>query len=270
VKKKGAAIVDVKEDGPHLILSTVKLSQAENVSSTTTITFQDTNLSIKKEPQEEIEIKKEPIELKIELREESEVDVNSFLGLIEENSSDSSLSRLPAYNRFFDGNRFISRSEYIESKLKISQKKRERRPEFWQSTVQKKLRNLGQQYRSIKGHLVPARKVGDPCDCRKNCATKINENNRNMNFKRYWEIENVNEKRKFLVEHIKLSKPKRALVKKRVYSRIMHHFLDVFNYDGSCEQIRVCKKMFCSTLSISNSFISNSFKVLSKEKNLEN
>lgn len=264
---KNGAIQEVKEDGPHLILSTLA-KQPESVTSTTN-TFQDTNLSIKLEPEDAIEIKKEPIELKIELKEEDEeVDVNAFLGLVEENSSDSSLSRLPAYNRFFDGNRFISRSEYIESKLKINQKKRERRPEFWASTVQKKLRNLGKQYRSAKGHLVAAREIGLPCDCRKNCSAKISENNRNLNFKRYWEIENVNEKRKFLVNHIKLSKPKRALVKKRVYSRIMHHFLDVYNYDGSCEQIRVCKKMFCSTLAISNSFISNSFKVISNDEKI--
>lgn len=278
-KKKHGGIKEIKELQNQLIISSVKIDNDENnkslpipapmeVSSTTN-TFQ-IDLSIKQEPI--IEIKEEPSELKLELKEEDEANASDILGLLchEEdlsNSSDSSLSRLPAFcaNRFFDGNRFVSRSELLESKLKNGQRKRERRPHEWAAAIQKKLRNHGQQYRSVKGNVVAARKLGMPCNCRKNCGAKISENNRVANFKQYWEIESHVDKRKFLTNHIKLLKPKRALTKNRIFSRIMHHFLDVVNYDGSTEKIRVCKKMFCSTFAISNSVISNAFKILSKD-----
>lgn len=277
--KKNGQVKEIKELENQLIISSVKLPDQSLSTSpeVTSTTFQEDLSSIKQEPLSDGDFKEELKELKIELKEEDE-DAAEILGISNmeeevENSSDSSLSRLPAFcaNRFFDGNRFVSRSEYLESKAKAGNKKlRERRPEFWAAAIQKKLRNHGQQYRSVKGNLVPARKIGPSCNCRKNCGCRISENNRLINFKRYWQLEGI-EKRKFIIEHIKLLKPKRALTKTRIFSRIMHHYLDVVNYDGSVEQIRVCKKMFCSTFAISNSVISNAFKIISKdlEKNFE-
>lgn len=230
--KKHGGIKEIKESQHQLIISSVKiedvlLSTPPVEVSSTTNTFHQIDLGIKQEPI--IEIKEEPSELKIELKEEDEANASDILGLLcqEEdvsNSSDSSLSRLPAFcaNRFFDGNRFVSKSELLESKLKNSQRKRERRPEFWAAAIQKKLRNHGQQYRSVKGNVVAARKLGMPCKCRKLCGAKISENNRVANFKQYWEIESHVDKRKFLIDHIKLLKPKRALTKNRIFSRIMH------------------------------------------------
>lgn len=268
--KKNGGIEDIKEVGKQLIISSVKLDHPASAGEVSSTTFHD-GLSIKEEPL--VEVKEEPVEVKIELNEDDEADITDILGLSahEEdltNSSDSSLSKLPAFcaNRFFDGNRFVSRAEYLEAKLKGQQKKRERRPEFWAAAVQKKLRSHGQQYRSVKGNIVPARKLGLPCDCRKNCGARISENNRLTNFKNYWNLENASEKRKFIIDHVKLLRPKRALTKTRIFSRIMHHFLDVANSDGSTEQIKVCKKMFCSTFAISNTVISNAFKLLNKEQ----
>lgn len=271
--KKNGRVEDIKEVENQLIISSVKLDHQPSLPGSVEVsstTFHD-GISIKQEPL--VELKEEPVEVKLELSEDNEVDIADILGLSanEEdltNSSDCSLSKLPAFcaNRFFDGNRFVSRTEYLEAKLKGQQKKRERRPEFWAAAVQKKLRSHGQQYRSVKGNIVPARKLGLPCNCRKNCGAKISENNRLTNFKNYWQLDCASGKRKFIIDHVKLLRPKRALTKTRIFSRIMHHYLDVVNYDGSTDQIKVCKKMFCSTFAISNTVISNAFKLINKEQ----
>lgn len=254
--KKNGGIREIRTHNNQLIISAIKIENDEQLktvevtSTTNTNTFQNDITCIKKEPSlKEIEIKEEFVEF----NEKNE-------------TSNNILSKLPAFcsNRFYDGNRFVSRTEYLQSRLKRNQTKRQRNPETWASSVQKKLRIQGQQYRSVKGNIVPARKVGLPCNCRMKCSGKISENNRRINFKRYWDLETAVEKRKYLCEHIKLLKPKRALTKARIFSRIMHHFLDVFNCDGSIEKLRVCKKMFCSTFDISNSVITNSFKLLLK------
>lgn len=279
IKKYSVQQIKEDESAKQLIIiprEKSTINEDELVSSSTSINaFQgqneNDNSSIKQEPMdvkaENIEIKVEPLEIK----EEGEagdilgLDLEEFTSQEEStSSSDNSLSRLPAFceDRIFDGNRFVSRSEIIQRKSSKEQhKKRARQPDLWACQVQKKLRNLGQQYRSVKGYVVAAKSLGPPCNCKKDCANKVNETNRLLNFKEYWRLECINDKKKFILNHIKLVRPQRALTKTRAYSRIMHHYLDVSNYDGSIEQIKVCKKMFCQTLNISNSVITNAFKI---------
>lgn len=178
------------------------------------------------------------------------------------NSSESSLSRLPAFeeNTYFDGDKFVLRSEVPPKKLKEA-KKRQKRPELWATNVQKKLRNAGKRYRSSKGYIVEARAMAEPCHCRQECRSKVNEKNRQMNFAIYWSLDDINKKRKFISEHIKLEKPMRALKKSRAFSRLILHYLSVANSDGTTERIRVCKKMFLNTLNISNTVITTVVKL---------
>lgn len=277
------AVQDIKEDesAKQLIITAKNHFQQDELVSSSTNAFHDktsnnsdsgsfnsSSSSIKQEPMENlIEIKNEPLEIKEEGEADEILGLNiDFSSSLEEsstNSSDNSLSKLPAFahDRIFDGNRFISRSELLLRKSKKDQmKKREKRPDSWASAIQKKLRNTGQSYRSAKGYVVAAKCLGPPCNCRKDCANKVNECNRLLNFKKYWKLESVNDKKQFILDHIRLVRPKRALTKARAFSRIMHHFLSVSNYDGSCEKVKVCKKMFCQTLNISNSVITNAFK----------
>lgn len=282
IKKYSVQEIKENESTKELIIRPRKKSnEDEQVSSSTSINaFQiqgrnNDDSSIKDEPvdvniikAEDVEVKIEPVEIKEEglAGDILGIDLEEFTSQ-EENtssSSDNSLSRLPAFceDRIFDGNRFVSRSEIIQRKSSKEQhKKRARRPDLWAATIQKKLRTLGQPYRSVKGYLVAAKTVGPPCNCKKDCSNKVNESNRSLNFKEYWRLECINDKKKFILNHIKLVRPQRALTKNRAYSRIMHHYLDVLNYDGSTEQIKVCKKMFCQTLNISNSVITNAFKI---------
>lgn len=221
---------------------------------------------------ETTEIKPEPVEVKAD---PDDLSFLHFITSLEENSrvsSDfsnssegSSLSRLPAFeeSKYFDGDKFVLRSEVPPKKLKES-KKRERKPDFWATNVQKKLRVSGQQYRSAKGYIVEAKAMGSPCACRKDCSNKVNEKNRLMNFNLYWSLDDTAKKRKFISEHIKLEKPMRAMKKSRAFSRLILHYLDVLNADGSIEQIKVCKKMFLNTFDISNTTVTTTLKLNSQ------
>lgn len=103
--------------------------------------------------------------------------------------------------------------------------------------------------------------MGPPCVCRQECGTKVNEKNRLLNFSNYWSLDNIVKKRKFIFDHIKLERPMRAMTKSRAFSRLILHFLDVVNGDGSIEQIKVCKTMFLSTFDISNTVITTTVKL---------
>lgn len=226
--------------------------------------------------QESISIKQEPMEIKIEpidLQIKQEADTETFLQFIRNfgdstsseeltNSSEGSLSRLPAFEEstYFDGDKFVLRSEVPPKKLKEA-KKRQRKPESWATNIQKKLRNAGQRYRSAKGYIVEARSMGPPCSCRQECGTKVSEKNRLMNFSRYWSLDDVNKKRQFIFDHIRLERPRRAMTKSRAFSRLILHYLDVINSDGTIEQIKVCKAMFLQTFDISNTVITTTVKL---------
>lgn len=228
--------------------------------------------------QESISIKQELIEVKlepIEMKEDPDADL-PFLQFVRSfgqsasnvsseeltTSSESSLSRLPAFQEstYFDGDKFVLRSEIPPKKLKEA-KKRQRKPELWATNVQKKLRNAGQRYRSAKGYIVEARHMGSPCNCRQQCGTKVNEKNRLNNFNNYWALDDIVRKRKFIFDHIKLEKPMRAMTKSRAFSRLILHFLSVVNNDGTSERIKVCKTMFLNTLDISNTVITTTVKL---------
>lgn len=223
--------------------------------------------------QDLVSIKSEPMEIKLEpfsAKHEADLPFLHYIshfgdsGSSEEltNSSEGSLSRLPAFeeNTYFDGDKFVLRSEMPPKRLKEA-KKRQRKPEMWASNIQKKLRNTGKRYRSSKGYIVEARSMAAPCSCRQECSAKVNEKNRLMNFSSYWKLDDISKKRKFIVDHIKLEKPMRALKKSRALSRLILHFLDVSNSDGSTEQIKVCKTMFLNTLDISNTVITTTVKL---------
>ena len=230
---------------------------------TSSPTFHE-SISIKTEPND---VKLEPIDIQIKEDPDAEIPFLDFLRTFGDsseeltNSSEGSLSRLPAFEEstYFDGDKFVLRSEVPPKKLK-EPKKRQRKPELWATNVQKKLRNAGKRYRSAKGYIVEARAMAAPCSCRQECATKVNEKNRLMNFSRYWDLGDINKKRRFIFDHIKLERPK-SMKQTRAFSRLILHFLDVMNSDGTVEKIKVCKTMFLNTLDISNTVITTTVKL---------
>lgn len=177
-------------------------------------------------------------------------------------------SRLPAFEQdtYFDGNRFVLKTEVPPKKISKENRKRQRKPEQWEVNVQKQLKNAGKRYRSTKGYVVAEKSMGSPCDCRKLCSSKINEKNRLINFNSYWKLDSVLKKRTFILDHIEVGKPLKAKnePKHRGVSKLLHHFLNISNSDGTEEKIRVCKRMFLSTLGISNTVITTTLKLHSQ------
>lgn len=247
------SIADIKADESDKKL--VITPKPKTTSAASANTFQD-SISIKIEP----DIKLEPID--IQIKEDPDATFLDFIRSLGDsseeltNSSEGSMSRLPAFEEttYFNGDKFVLRSEIPPKKLKET-KKRQRKPELWATNIQKKLRNAGQRYRSSKGYIVEARSMAGPCTCRQECATKVNEKNRLMNFSNYWSLDDIGKKRKFIIDHIRLERPMRAMTKSRALSRLILHFLDVMNSDGTIEQMKVCKTMFLNTLDISNTVI---------------
>lgn len=259
------SILDIKEDETDQRLIITPKPKTTPVPVQATPNAFHEAISIKSEP---MEIKLEPIDLQI--KEDPDADlpfldfIRTFGDSSEEltNSSEGSLSRLPAFeaSTYFNGDKFVLRSEVPPKKLKEA-KKRQRKPELWATNIQKKLRNAGKRYRSAKGYIVEARSMAGPCVCRKECGAKVNEKNRLMNFSNYWSLDEVHKKRKFISDHIKLERPMRAMKKSRAFSRLILHYLDVINSDGTIEQIKVCKTMFLNTLDISNTVITTTVKL---------
>lgn len=211
----------------------------------------------------DVEVKIEPRELDHEVGEGEQGDSASFLKFCRSfgesassfqsdesrgSSADTSAvhnSRLPAFEQdtYFDGNRFVLKTEVPPKKILKENRKRQRKPEQWEVNVQKQLKNAGKRYRSTKGYVVAEKSMGSPCTCRKLCSTKINEKNRLTNFNSYWELDSVFLKRAFILNHIEVGKPMKAKnkPKQRGVTKLIHHFLNIANSDGSEEKIRVCK-----------------------------
>lgn len=228
-----------------------------------------------------IKIKQENIDIKVEPNnQEDEGDSSTFLQFCRSfgksassfhsdesttscGDGNSSLSRLPAFeqNTYFDGNRFVLKSEVPPKSFAKDVKKRQRKPESWGVNIQKQLKNAGKRYRSTKGYVVAEKSIRNPCQCRKMCSTKISEKNRVMNFESYWKQDSTLKKRSFIISHIELDKPIKSLVKTRGVTKLIHHFLDVANSDGTNEKVKVCKKMFLNTLGISNTVITTTVKL---------
>lgn len=261
IAKHSIVEITANENDKKLIIT----PKPKPVPVTSINAFQE-SISIK---QETMEIKIEPIDIQIK----QEADTETFLQFIRNfgdstsseeltNSSEGSLSRLPAFEEstYFDGDKFVLRSEVPPKKLKEA-KKRQRKPESWATNIQKKLRNAGKRYRSAKGYIVEARSMGPPCSCRQECGTKVSEKNRLLNFSTYWNLDDVNKKRQFIFNHIRLERPRRAMTKSRAFSRLILHYLDVINSDGTIEQIKVCKTMFLQTFDISNTVITTTVKL---------
>lgn len=247
----------------------VIVSENENELIITPKSFQiSSKIKVK---QEGVEIKTEPIDQEDDTSffdqfcrsfGESASSFHSDESTISNSEGSTTLSRLPAFeqNTYFDGNRFVLKSEIPPKTFLKDTKKRQRKPESWDVNVQKQLKNAGKRYRSTKGYVVEEKCIKNPCQCRKMCSTKINEKNRLMNFNSYWKLESTLKKRNFIIDHIQLDKPLKSNQTKGV-TKLIHHFLDVANSDGTCEKVKVCKKMFLNSLGISNTVITTTVKL---------
>ncbi|KAG5671358.1 hypothetical protein PVAND_001559 [Polypedilum vanderplanki] len=138
--------------------------------------------------------------------------------------------------------------------FKPSNVRRPRHADEWKCNKRKKLRNSGQAYINTKGNLVQGRVMKPACsNCRNRCNEKLTEEERQMNFNKFWALGEVVEQRKFIYNHIISKKPSRRKTVESNRSVTLEFYLD--KYDSKEESVHVCKKMFKNTLAISNQVI---------------
>ncbi|KAF2895531.1 hypothetical protein ILUMI_10644 [Ignelater luminosus] len=82
----------------------------------------------------------------------------------------------------------------------------------WRKNVIKSRSNSGKQYKHWKNNIVPERKIKPPCTgkCRLRCATKINEDRRNIIFKEYWTLADLTRQREFTCRFAKFKERKQT------------------------------------------------------------
>lgn len=138
-----------------------------------------------------------------------------------------------------------------------SNPRRPRRPETWISTKRKTLRNSGQSYLNSSGRLVEARTMKESCGtaCRSKCMTKVTEEDRQHNFKTFWDLGDVVKQRRFIYLHIVSSEPKRRRGQNTNRTLTHNFFLDAKDGQGNYQPVQVCKKLFKNTLVVSTQVI---------------
>ena len=97
---------------------------------------------------------------------------------------------------------------------------------------------------------VLAKKVRPPCGdkCRLKCSIKIDERNRQLIFDNYWKLANLQRQREFIIRHTHEIKPKYRYSSTQNLRALNTAFY--FVLDGLL--IRVCKKIFKSTLDLND------------------
>ena len=137
-------------------------------------------------------------------------------------------------------------------------RKRPCNPESWKQNRAKKARNSGQAYISPStGREVAARRVGAPCQCSKQCFTKLGDDVINSIHSNYWALGDHTLQTAFIQKFTEEHTPDRCYTtdgsRKKSVTRQYHLQVGV-------ERVQVCKKAFGSVLSISKNRIDNAMK----------
>ncbi len=134
-----------------------------------------------------------------------------------------------------------------KERSKISQ------PSTWKKNIRKIRRNNGLSYVASSGKFVDGRVMKRGCDktkCKIKCANKIDEEQRNNIFTKYWALGDITMQRSFLAAHTK----KRPVNSRKETSKRRNNIEYVLlSKDGSLE--RVCKLFFLDTLGINTQIV---------------
>ncbi|CAH1102530.1 unnamed protein product [Psylliodes chrysocephalus] len=166
----------------------------------------------------------------------------------EKGFSSGDSTEYPSYP--LEGNDTSDSDEQNEEKQKLK-RKRKAKPESWKKNLTKRLRNEGKQYINKNNKLVRERRLGPPCTekCKLKCKTKLTNEERQDIFNEYYNLPDLQSKRKFVAFHMS------AIIPAYQYKRGKRRNNNAFyftNKEGA--RIRVCKSFFLSTLDLSDRF----------------
>ena len=129
-------------------------------------------------------------------------------------------------------------------------RKRQRHPEEWGRNKRKKLRNLGQEYVSTAGKVVPPRRPGNECRCAMHCFERITAIDQNKIFKEFNELGSFDLQNAYLHGLIKGYEPKRRYTSQRSESRRQRSYS--YHVRAQGKECKVCLKAFLSIHGVSN------------------
>ncbi|KAJ8718900.1 hypothetical protein PYW07_016456 [Mythimna separata] len=138
-------------------------------------------------------------------------------------------------------------------------KKRKRHINQWTEVHRKLLKNSGQKHISKKGKEMPAKILKSPCPltCKLKCSINIKEEIRQLIFDKFWKLSDHSKQWEYINKFTKKIEKKRRTKEgpsRRKFTT--YYYLPVPNADSnSFEPIKVCLKMFCATLAITDQFI---------------
>lgn len=147
-------------------------------------------------------------------------------------------------------NKFTNNEPLIVGKIR---RKRSRNPDMWFRNQQQRKRLSGQEYKTRSGNTIQAKVFVDkPCNCSKNCNSKISSEDREACFNSFYSLNSQTEQNVFIREYVLSSaterhRPTTGTPVKMPKSHTFSYFMRVDN-----EIIKVCKKYFRETYQISD------------------
>lgn len=158
----------------------------------------------------------------------------------------------------------VNHEPHGQQPILLENRKRKRNEDQWKQTIKKLKVNCGQEYtykRAKTGEVKTrqARLVKEGCkqSCKRKCQSKINENERKLINKKYWQMGNINSQAMFLINLVQTTSVKRRVKKQASISsgaqeesrrsQSLNYHLEIANG----QHIQVCKTFFLATLDIS-------------------
>jgi hypothetical protein len=105
------------------------------------------------------------------------------------------------------------------------------------------------------GNIPNKKEMKEACTCLKLCSEKVANATRNKIFNHFWELGSRSRKREFIVRHVSKIDIKRVRVENSRRTCTLQYNLPVENSGGGLMLVKVCKKMFLNTLSISEKYV---------------
>lgn len=151
-------------------------------------------------------------------------------------------------------------TEEFNSSRRTLTRKRKRDVKNWQDVKNKKLKNSGEAYLSVRSKKTHVGKsIGPPCSCKKKCFEKFTQDQRMNIFNQYWKLGDHEEQWQYILRYVKASTIKKmTLSRSRNRTQTLSYTLPIND-----DLVQVCKVFFLNTLSIGESLI---FTAIEKSK----
>lgn len=184
--------------------------------------------------------------------------------------------QIPRKNRVdLDESVSDSSTSSLQPKKKQKTRKRLINQDNWKRNKIKTLRNSGKAYTDWKGKNRPEKKIKAPCrNCRLKCTEKISEEQRNIIFKAFWELKDINRQRDYISKYVHCNK--KARNRKRNNEETDENennisrrtFTFLYYLPNETSNVQVCKIFFLNTLSISSQTVRTVFNKMSSVGNI--